>query len=80
MKDGNGQHDFDSIAQLLRQQNAILDVLLDHLAHVEATLFALTVKALPEENLRIAKSMKDHLQPKIYSDMMAEVEQNLAES
>jgi hypothetical protein len=61
-KDGNGQHDFDFIAQLLRHQNAMLDVLLHHLAHVEATLFALTLKALPEENLRIAKSMKDHLQ------------------
>ena len=60
MKDGNGQHDFDFIAQLLRHQNAILDVLLHHLAHVEATLFALTLKALPEENLCIAKNMKDH--------------------
>ena len=80
MKNGNHQENFESVAKLLRYQNAILDVLLHHLAHVEATLFALTVKALPAEKLYIAKSMKDHLQPTIYSDMMAEVERNLAES
>ena len=80
MKNGNGQHEFDSIVQLLRHENAQLKVLLRHVAHVEATLCALTVKALPDENLRVAKSMKDYLQQEIYAEMMAEVERNIRDS
>jgi hypothetical protein len=80
MKDGNGQHDFESIAQLLHQQNAVLEVLSHHLAHVEATLFALAVKALSREDFCTAKRMKDYLQRTIYSDMMERVERNLTES
>jgi len=80
MKNGNGQHEFDIIAQLLRYQSAHLEVLLRHVAHAEATLCALTVKALPDEKLRVAKGMKDYMQPKIYGEMMADVERNLKDS
>lgn len=76
MRNGNTEHDFDSIAELLRHQNAMLLVLLGHLAHVEGALCALTVQALPDENLRIAKGLKDHTQVKIYKEMMAEVKRN----
>jgi hypothetical protein len=80
MKNGNGEYDFDSIIKLLRRQNARLEVLLRHLAHAEAILFALTVKALPDEKLRVAKKMKDYLQSEIYSDMIDEVEEKCADS
>jgi hypothetical protein len=76
MRNGNTEHDFDSIAELLRHQNAVLVVLLDYLAHVEAALCALTVQALPDENLRIAKGLKDHTQAQIYKEMMAEAKRN----
>jgi hypothetical protein len=68
------------IAQLLRHQNAQLNVLLHHVAHAEAILCALMVKALPDEKLRVAKSMKDYMQPKIYGEMVAEVERHLGDS
>ena len=77
MKNGNSEHDFDSIAELLRQQNAVLEVLLRHLAHAEATLLALTSKTLSDENFRIAKVVKDHTYTKIHSEMIAEVKRNL---
>ena len=77
MKNGNNEHDFDSVAQLLRQQSAGLEVLLWHLAHAEATLFALTSKTLSDENFRIAKVVKDHTYREIYSEMIAEAKRNL---
>jgi hypothetical protein len=80
MNNGNTQDDFDSIAQLLRAQNAVLEVLVHHLAHVEATLFALAIKALSNDKFIAAKHLKDHLQPTFYADMMAQAERNLAES
>lgn len=79
MKNGNGKHDFDFIVELLRGQDAVLEVLLCHLAYVEATLTALTVKTLSNENLRTAKGMKDYMQPKIYGGMIAEIKRNLDE-
>jgi hypothetical protein len=77
MKNGSTKHDFDSIAELLRQQNAALEVLLSHFAHTEAALLALTVKILPEENLAIAKRLKDHMQSQIYAEMMDEIQRKL---
>jgi hypothetical protein len=77
MKNGNTEHDLDSIAQLLRRQNAVLDVLLRHLAWSEATLGALTLKTLSDENLSQAKAMKDYIQPMIYDEMIAEIERKL---
>jgi len=80
MNNGNTRHDLDSIAQLLRAQNAVLEVVLHHLAHLEATLFALAVKALPNEKFIAAKRLKDHLQPTIHGDMMARAERDLRDS
>ena len=54
MRNGTSDHD-DSVAEHLRRQNFALGVLLRHLAHVEATLVALTVKSLSGENLCTAK-------------------------
>jgi hypothetical protein len=68
MKNENGHKDFDSISKLLRDQNAMLKVLLHHLSHAEATLSALTVKALSGQKLRSAKAMKDYLRPGIYNE------------
>ena len=77
MRNGNSKHDFDSIAELLRHQNALLRVLLHHLAHAEAALFALTVQALPDESLRIAKGLTDHTHAEIYKEMAAEVKRKM---
>jgi hypothetical protein len=59
MNNGASQHHLDTIAQLLRHQNAMLEVVIKHLAHTQATLLALSVKSLPEKKLRVAKHMKD---------------------
>jgi hypothetical protein len=80
MKNGKTEHDFDSIAEVLRHQNAKLQVLLRHLAHVEATLSVLTVKTIADENLTLAKALKDHTYEEIYGEMIAEVERNLDQS
>jgi len=77
MKNDNSEHDSDSVAEHMRRQNSVLEVLLSHLAHVEATLTALTVKTLSEKNLCTAKGMKDYMQPKIYGEMIAEIKRNL---
>src|SRR5262245_41116530 len=50
MKNGNSEHDFDSIAELLRPQNAAFEVLPHHLAYVEATVSTLLVKTLPHKD------------------------------
>ena len=79
MKNGNSEHDFDSVTQLLRRQIATLDVLLRHLAFTEATVTALTLKALCDENLCAAKQMKDFMQPMIYDEMLAEINRTLVD-
>ena len=79
MKNGKTEHDFDSIAELLRRQSDALDVLLRHVAWAEAIVTALTLKTLSGENLDRAKSMKDYIQPMIYDEMIAEIEDALDE-
>jgi hypothetical protein len=56
MKNGTSDHD-ESVAEHLRRRNVALDMLQRHLAHVEATLMALTVKNLSGENLCTAKGI-----------------------
>jgi hypothetical protein len=73
MKNGNSEHDFDSIARRLRRQDAMLKVLLRHLAHAEATLSVVMVKTLPGKGFCAAKTMRDFLQAKIYREMIAEI-------
>ena len=58
-------------------RNVALDVLLRHLAHVEATLMALTVKSLSGENLSTAKGMEDCRRPRIHEGMRAEIRRKL---
>ena len=77
MKNGNTEHDLDSIAQLVRRQNATLDVVMRHLAFTEASVLALIPKTLPDESLYSAKRMKDLLQLLIHEQMIDEVERNL---
>jgi len=74
MKNGKTEHDFDSMAELLRRQSATLDVLLRHLAWAEAIVTALTLNSLSGENLDRAKRMKDYIQ-----SMILEIEDALDE-
>jgi hypothetical protein len=77
MKNGNNEHDFDSIADHLRHQDAVLEVLLHHLANVEATVTALTLKSLSDKNSYAVKRLKEYMQPKIYGKMIAGILRNL---
>jgi hypothetical protein len=77
MKNGETGHVSDPIAELLRRGEAKLDVLLRHVAHIEATLFVLTVKTISDENLPLAKALKDHTYEEVYGKMLAEVERKL---
>jgi len=80
MKNGNSEHDFDSIAELLRRQGAVLEILVHHLAYVEATLGALLVEMLPDEAaLHKAKKLKDQILSKINDKMKADLERALDE-
>jgi hypothetical protein len=78
MKNGS-KHDFDSIAELLRRQDVLLEVLVDHLASVEATALLL-LQMLPEESLNDVKEVKDYFLSKINDKMKAELERNLEDS
>ena len=77
MNNGNSGHDFDSIIELLRKQHAVLDVLLRHLARVEAMVFAVSSHTLTDDDLRIVKRLKDHTYEKIWDDIIAEVKREL---
>ncbi len=63
MHNGNNKASLDSIADDLRWQNAAIEVLLRHVAHLEATVAGLTLQLLDGEKLLTAKAMKDHQQP-----------------
>ena len=78
MRNGDSHHTLDTIVELLRRQNATLEVLMRHLAHAEATLAALTTQSLKgSKKLDIAKALKDQLKDEIYDQMIAEAEENL---
>jgi hypothetical protein len=55
----------------------VLQVLLRRLAHTEAMLFVLTVRATREGDLLTTKALKDHTYEEVYSKMRAEVERDL---
>ena len=81
MKNGNNEHDFDSIAELLLRQNAALEILVHHLAYVEAAVAALTVQTVPSKAaLRKLKKLKDNVLSKINDKMKADLERLLEDS
>lgn len=80
MKNGNSEHDFDSIAETLRRQNAVLEVLIHHLASAEATGFVLALETLPDEALHTVKEVKDHILSEIHERIIAEAERDFEDS
>jgi hypothetical protein len=80
MKNDNSEHDFDSIAELLRRQNAFLEVLVHHLAGVEAAALVLVLQTLPEEALHTVKEVKDHILSEIHEKIIAEAERDFEDS
>jgi len=61
MNHDNSEHDFDSIAELLQRQTVVLEVLVHHLAGVEAAALVLVLQTLPEEALHTVREVKDHI-------------------
>jgi hypothetical protein len=80
MKNDNREHDFDSIADLLRRQNVFLEVLVHHLAGVEAAAYVLVLQTLPEEALGTVKEVKDHILSEIHKRILAEAEGDFDDS
>jgi ABC-type proline/glycine betaine transport system permease subunit len=81
VKNGNSEHDFDSIAETQRRQNAVLEILVQHLAYVEATVSVLAVQAVPDEAaLHEVKKLKDDVLSKISGKIKAELERLLEDS
>jgi len=76
MKDRSSEHDFDSIADLLRRQNVFLEVLVHHLAGVEAAVLVLVLQTLPEESLDTVREVKDHILSGIHERITDEAEQD----
>ena len=80
MNNNNSEHDFDSIAEILRRQSAVLELLVHHLAYVEAAIAVLVVRTFPEEARDTVKELKDYLLSEINDKMKAELERNLEDS
>jgi len=80
MNNGNTNHDFDSISGRLDYQDIVLDVLLDHLAGLEATVLALMAQTLSNEDLRMAKRLRGRILSEISDKIVAEVKRNLEDS
>jgi len=80
MKNGNSEHDFDSIADLLRRQNVFLEVLVHHLAGVEAAVLVLVQQTLPEEALHAVREVEDHILSDIHEKIIAEAERDFEDS
>jgi hypothetical protein len=70
----NSEHDLEFISELLCDQNAFLEVLVDHVAHVEAALSLLVLQTLPEKVLYKVKEFKDHILSDIHERLAAEAE------
>jgi len=79
MKNDNSEHDFDSIAEL-RRQNAFLEVLVHHLAGVEAAALVLVHQTLPEESLDTVREVKDHILSEIHEKLITEAERDFEDS
>ncbi len=79
MKNDNSDHDFDSITELLRRQGVLMEILVDHLANVEATAHLL-LQTLPWESLDDVQEMKDYFLSKMNDKMKGELERNLEDS
>ena len=78
MNNDNSEHDFDSIAELLRRQNAVLEILVRHMAYVEATVSALVIETVPDEAaLNEVKKLKHDILSNINDKMKAELERLL---
>jgi hypothetical protein len=77
MKNGNSEHDLDSVARLVRRHNAMLDVLLQHVACIEAKLAVITAKTLRDGSLGWAKQMKDCTEPLALAEMIGEIQDKL---
>jgi hypothetical protein len=80
MKNDNGEHNFDSIAELLRRQNVFLEVLVHRLASVEATALVLALQTLPDEALKSVKEVEDEILSEIHKRIIAEAEHDLEDS
>ena len=79
MKKLDSKHDFDSIADLVHRQGVFLEILVHHLATVEATVLVLALHRLPDETLGTVKEMENEILSKIHGRLLAEVEHNLDE-
>jgi len=79
MKKDNNKHDFDSIADLVHRQGVFLELLIHHLAAVQATVLVLALHRLPDETLRTVKAVEDEILSEIHGRLVAEVEHNLDE-
>jgi hypothetical protein len=79
MKNDNNKHDFDSIADLVHRQGVFLEILIHHLAAVEATMLVLALDRLPDETLRTVKEVKDQILSEIHGRLVAEREHNVDE-
>jgi hypothetical protein len=80
MKDSDSEHDFDSIAELLRRQGVFLEVLVHRLASVEATALVLALQTLPEEALRSVKEVEDEILSEIHKRIIAEADGDFEDS
>lgn len=75
MKNGSNEHNFESITETLRRQNAALEILVHHLAYVEAAVGALTFQIVPDEAARRRlKKLKDRVLSRINNKMGEDLE------
>jgi hypothetical protein len=79
MKNNNNKYDFDSIADLVHRQGVFLEILIHHLATVEATVLVLALHRLPDQTLGTVKEVEDEILSKIHGRLVAEAEHNLDE-
>lgn len=79
MKQDNNEDNFDSMAELLRRQGVLMEILVDHLANVEATAHLL-LQTLPWESLDDVQEMKHYFLSRMNDKMKGELERNLEDS
>jgi hypothetical protein len=76
-ENGNSENGFDSIAEHLRRQDVALELLVHHVAYVEAILAALVFETLPEKSRRRFNKLRVKILSHINDDMIAELEHKL---
>ncbi len=85
MNNGYKEHDLDSIAKLLRQHHVVFEVLLQHVASIEATVLTLLVKTLPDKDkadvhkTNDLKKLIDRTLSEITNKIEADLERKLEE-